>query len=274
MMRSLAIASLILLGTASSARAQAGPRAGGPAPGDFSGTNLAADLSLAGSLARGVADRDLVTTRGLVSLWSGRWGVFVQPYYLYGDVKLAPTAPRVATDDERYLRTAVFHSFSDPLFEFGVAVLDHSLRRRVGRRALVGGGVGATLHNRDGITVVTSFGIMAELAHYDSNTLPDMAVAPAFGRDAARESLRIYGRYRLVGGRLVLVHDVYIMPNVQDAVDLRVLGSGVLEIPISWGFAARIQIDASYEQFIVRGTQHDDVAITFGAAYKTDWKLR
>jgi len=265
---------IALLCAVGSARAQTGPRAGGPAPGDFPGTNLAVDLSLAGSLARGVADRDLVTGRGIVSFWSGRWGVFVQPYYLYGDVKVAPTAPRVETDDERYLRTAVFHSFSDHLFEFGVVVLDHSLRRLIDRRALLGGGLGATLYNRGGITVVTSFGVMAELAQYDAGTLPDMTVVPAFDRDVARESLRVYGRYRLAAGRLALVHDVYIMPNVQDVADLRVLVSGAVEVPIAWGFAARVQIDASYEQFIVSGTQHDDVAITFGAAYKNDWKLR
>jgi hypothetical protein len=64
------------------------------------------------------------------------------------------------------------------------------------------------------------------------------------------------------------------MPNVQDANDLRVLLSSAVEVPVVAGFSARIQIDASYEQYIVPGTKHDDLALTFGASYHGEWKPR
>jgi len=264
---------VVLCALAAPARAQVGPRAGGPAPSDVAGTTAAVDASLTGNLARGLVDRDLISARGSFALWHGPWGLWVQPYYLYGDVKLSDALPRTQTDDERYLRINAFRVLSRPLFAWVAAVFDHSLRRRIGERALVGAGAGATLVDRKHVTFVASLGVLGEDAHFDSNTLPDMTIVPPSTRDVARMSLRLYGRYSLACGRVALIHDLFVMPNVQDLGDARVMLSGVVEVPIVAGFAARAQIDASYEGVIVLGTKHDDVALTFGASYRGDWKL-
>jgi len=263
---------VVLLATAS-AHAQTGPRTGGPAPGDFKGTRAAVDLSLTGNLARGIADRDLVTLRGSLNFWAGKFGVFVQPYYLYGDVKLSQTAPRVKTDDERYMRTLVFHTFADPLFAYGVTAFDHSLRRRIDKRALLGGGLGATIVNRPGLTFLSAVGLLYEHAYFDGFVLPDMTVlAVPKDREVVRTSLRVYGRYK-IAERLNLVHDFYLIPNVRKLDDMRAMFSGVIELPITAGFAGRVAVDATHEGYIVNGTQEDDIAITFGVSYKNDWTL-
>lgn len=261
---------IALVVVARAAHAQIGPRTGGPAPGDFVGTKAAVDLSLTGNMARGISDRDLIIMRGGLNFWSGPWGVFVQPYYLYGDVKLG-AMPRVKTDDERYLRTLVFRTLVDPIFAYGVAALDHSLRRRIDRRALMGGGVGATLVNRPGLTFLTSVGLLYEHAEFGVNKLPDMSIVPARDRNVVRTSLRLYGRYKLP--HVNLIHDIYLIPNIRDLHDLRAMFSGVLEVPITHGFAGRVAVDATHEGVIVPGTQEDDIAITFGVSYKNDWTL-
>ena len=265
---------VVLVGVVSGpAHAQLGPRAGGPAPAEIEGTTTAADASITGNLARGLVDRDLVAARASLALWHGPWGLWVQPYYLYGDVKLADTLPRTQTDDERYLRVNAFRALSRPLFTWIAGVFDHSLRRRIGHRELVGAGMGATLvANRD-VSFVVSLGVLGEDAHFDHNVLPNMTVVPSQVRDVARMSLRLYGRYKLAGERLSIVHDLFVMPDVQDADDLRAMLSAAIEVPIVAGFAARAQVDASYEQFIVTGTKHEDLAVTFGASYRGDWKL-
>jgi hypothetical protein len=260
------VVALVLI--AGRAHAQTGPRTGGPAPGDVQGNKALVDLSLTGNLARGVADRDLIIMRGGLQLWSGAWGVFVQPYYLYGDVKLGPM-PRVKTDDERYLRTLVYRTLVKPLFAYGVVALDHSLRRRVERRALAGGGVGATLVNRPGLTFLTAIGLLYEHGEYDTGKRPDMTVTPAFDRNVVRTSLRLYGRYKLP--HINLIHDIYLIPNVRDLHDMRAMFSGVVEVPVTKGFSGRVAIDATHEGEIVQGTQENDIAITFGVAYKNDW---
>jgi hypothetical protein len=263
---------VVVVCLASSAYAQTGPRTGGPAPGDLQGTRLAVDLALTGNLARGVADRDLINARGGLTFWSGPFGVFVQPYYMYGDVKLG-AMPRVKTDDERYLRTLVYYTFREPLFVYGVAAFDHSLRRKIDKRALAGGGVGVTAVNRPGLTFLAAVGLLYERAYYDGNTLPDMTMVPAQDRSVVRTSLRLYGRYKLADGHINLVHDIYLIPAVRDFDDLRAMFSGVLEVPIIKGFAGRVAVDATHEGFIVRGTQENDIAITFGVSYKNDWLL-
>jgi len=256
---------------AATARAQ-GPRTGGPAPGDFKNTEIAVDAALTGNLARGVSDRDLISFRGLVNFWSGRFGVFVQPYYLYGDVKL-PASSRVQTDDERYLRALAFYTFYDPVYAYAVTALDHSLRRKIGSRGLIGGGAGVTVVNRPGLTFLSSVGLLYERAHYDGNTLPDMTMVEPVDRRLFRTSLRIYGRYKLIDGHLNILHDIYLIPALRDFSDLRAMFSGVVEVPVVAGFAGRVAVDATYEGYIVPGTQHEDIAITFGISYKNDWVL-
>ncbi len=270
--RLIGIVIACVLSTAT-ASAQTGPRTGGPAPGDFKGTHAAIDLGVTGNLARGIADRDLVTLRGGLNFWHDRFGVFVQPYYLYADVKTSPVAPRIQTDDERYLRTLVYYTFAEPLFAYGVTALDASLRRRIDKRVLAGGGLGATVVNRPGLTFLTAVGLLYEHAYFDGFTAPDMTVlARPTDREAVRTSLRLYGRYK-IASRLNLVHDIYLIPNVRSLDDLRAMFSGVIELPITAGFAGRIAIDATHEGFIVRGTQENDIAITFGVSYKNDWNL-
>src|SRR5689334_12329046 len=48
------------------------PRAGGPAPGDSAGeTRIGAEANLAGNIARGFVDRELVAARGILQGWTG-----------------------------------------------------------------------------------------------------------------------------------------------------------------------------------------------------------
>src|SRR5688572_11160315 len=191
------IGALVVLGLCATAHAQTGPRTGGPAPGDFQGTRAAVDLGLTGNLARGVADRNLIILRGGLNFWTGKIGVFVQPYYLFGDVKLGAN-PRVKTDDERYLRTLLYYTVHDPIFVYGVVAADHSLRRKIDRRVLGGGGAGVTAVNRPGLTFLTAVGLLYEYGEYAGNTLPDMTMVPPSDRRVVRTSLRLYGRYRLI----------------------------------------------------------------------------
>jgi hypothetical protein len=251
------------------ASAQTGPRTGGPAPGDVQGTKAIVDLSLTGNLARGISDRDLVIMRGGLQFWSGPWGVFVQPYYLYGDVKLG-AMPRVKTDDERYLRTLVYRTLVKPLFTYGVVALDHSLRRKIDRRALAGGGFGATIVNRPDLTFLTAVGLLYEHGEYAENQVQD-EVFPAFDRNVVRTSLRLYGRYKLP--HVNLIHDIYFIPNVRDLHDMRAMFSGVVDVPVAKGFSGRVAVDATHEGEIVEGTKENDIAITFGVAYKNDWTI-
>ena len=200
-------------------------------------------------------------------MWSGPWGVFVQPYWLYGDIG------GIKTDDERYLRALVFRALTGPIFAYGAAIYDQSLRRRIDRRGLFGGGFGATFINDTHFTVLASAGVLDEVADFAANTLMDGTIVAPETRHVTRGSLRLYGRYKLLGGRVALIHDVYLLPAVRDLHDLRAMVSAVLEIPIIGGFATRVQLDTSYEQFIVAGTQHYDTALTFGFSYRGGWLL-
>jgi len=267
----------ILVGLTVAAHAQTGPRTGGPAPGDFKGTRAAVDLSLTGNLARGVSDRDLVAFRGALTFWTGPIGVFIQPYFLYGDVKLG-AMPRVQTDDERYLRALVYYTFSEPFFVYGVTALDASLRRKIDKRVLAGGGIGLTAVHRPDITFLAALGVfLFERAYYEANPMA-MPPVPETQRNVVRTSLRLYGRYSL-GGHLNFVHDVYLIPAIRDLTndknfsDLRAMASGVLEVPIVKGFAGRVAVDWTYEGYTVPGTEEHDLAITFGVSYKNDWTL-
>lgn len=267
----------VALCLASTAHAQNGPRTGGPAPEDFEGTRAAVDLALTGNLARGISDRDLITLRGTLTLWHGALGVFLQPYYLYADIKLG-AMPRVKTDDERYLRALVYYTFKEPFYVYGVTAYDASLRRKIDARLLAGGGVGLTAVNKPDVTFVTALGLfLFERAYYEGNPMA-MPPVPESRRSVIRTSLRLYGRYK-IAERLNLMHDIYLIPAIYDLTnnkafsDLRAMASGIVEVPIVLGFAGRVAVDWTYEGYTVPGTEPHDLAITFGVSYKNEWTL-
>ncbi len=93
-------------------------------------------------------------------------------------------------------------------------------------------------------------------------------------REVGRWSVRLYGRYKLAGGRLSVTHDVIVIPAFRDpGADYRVLMFGAIEAPIAKGFSVRVQADATREGtgIIVAGTKQDDLAVSFGLAYKAEW---
>jgi hypothetical protein len=283
--RSIVIAVLVLA-PGSHARAQA-PRAGAPTPGESDDSRVAVDLAATGNLSRGLVYRDLVTSRGVLQLWDGPWGVYLQPYWLYS--RIGTAAGKVTADNDIYVRLGGFRNLTPSVFVTAVNVYDHSLRRRVAHRDLFGGGAGVNLVRREGILLVTSVAVLGELTDFERcpACLPggvdgdrlriDGELGPSVGetRRVVRGALRLHGRYRLGGGRLSLVHDLIVMPSFVDPVDdYRVNFSGVLDAPIAKGFSARAQVEATRDAVIVDGTKRDALVLTFGVSYRNEWQRK
>jgi len=267
---------ILFLAVPSLAAAQS-PRAGGPAPGDDPASRITAELGASGNFARGLIDRDLISARGVVSAWDGPWGVYIQPYWLYGRVNTFGPAGKITTDNEVYLRTGVFRTITGPAFVYAVNAYDHSLRRQIDHRDLFGGGGGVNILQDPGVSLLASVGVLGEIAAYQHKLLDDgTATGLAIGntRTVARCSLRVYGRYKVGDGHVALIHDIYIIPAIADPTnDYRMMFYGAIDVPVVAGFSARLQIDATREGLIAVGTKHDDVAMTVGIAFKNDWKL-
>jgi hypothetical protein len=270
--RSLCLA-ILLLALGSSAHAQS-PRAGAPAPGDGGGSRVAVDVGVTGNLSRGLVYRDLVTNRGVLQLWEGPWGFYLQPYWLYS--RIGTAAGRVTADNDIYVRAGVFRNLTRSAFAFAVNVYDHSLRRRVAHRDLFGGGVGMNFVERKPVTFAASIGVLGEVADYDGSPLliEDGAPAePTESRTVLRGAFRIHGKYRLGGGRLAVIHDLIVTPALRDPTyDYRVALSGSIDAPIAKGVSARAQIDATREGVIVEGTKRNALVISFGVSYRGEWR--
>jgi hypothetical protein len=265
--RALAIVVVALLAGPVAAQS---PRAGGPAPGDDPTSRIGVDVGLTGNLARGFVDRDLITGRGVVQAWSGPYGVYLQPYWLYG--RIGTPMGKITTDNEIYLRLGLFRTISEPFFVYAVNAFDHSVRRKIDHRELFGGGAGVNLVAQKGVSLLASVGVLGEHANYAVRMFEDHPELTRSTRNTLRASLRVYGRYRVAGGRFSLTHDVYVIPAIENSNDdYRFMFFGAIDAPIVKGFMARMQVDATREGIIAVGTKHEDIAITFGLAYKNEW---
>ena len=270
-----AIALIIIAGwlAAPSPAAAQSPRAGGPAPGDDPSSRVAAELGVTGNLARGFVNRDLIAARGILQAWSGPWGVYVQPYWLYGRVGTPPGSPvpKITTDNEYYLRSGLFRSLPSSLFAYAVDALDRSLRRKISSRNLAGAGLGFNPVTRKGIALSVSAGVLGEVTHYYDDTTRDGDPTDGF-YTTLRFSGRIYGRYRIGKGKLSLVHDLILVPAFRDPTgDYRLLAYGAIDAPIAKGFSARVQADATREGRIVDGTKRNDLVVSFGVSFRNEW---
>jgi hypothetical protein len=258
------------------ARAQS-PRAGGPAAGDSSGdSRIGAEANLAGNIARGFVDRELIAARGILQGWTGPWGVYIQPYWLYG--RLGTPMAKLTTDNEIYVRTGLFREIQDTrFFLYAVSVWDRSLRRKIDYRDLTGGGFGIHFLRDKDASLLASFGVLGQVTNFRNRTLVNPDGPATFDADkrrwTAHWSARIYGRYHI--GKLAVMHDFIYVPTFEDPRDdYRILIYGAIDAPIAKGFSIRAQADATYEGLIVAGTKHGDLAITFGVNYKNEWTTK
>jgi hypothetical protein len=268
-----AAALVALVGAAAPARAQAG-RAGAPTPGEEPGDRVAIDAGITGNLSRGLVYRDLVSARGVVQLWRGPWGAYLQPYWLYS--RIGTAAGRVTADDDRYLRTGAFRALSPRWFAFAVGVYDRNLRRRVDHRGLVGAGAGVDLVRAPGALLAASAGVLGEWTAFAGDqplidAEPGATAGPA--RATARWAVRAHGRYQLAGGRLALSHDLLVLPSWgAPRRDHRATATAALDAPIAAGLAARVQLDATRDTVIVEGTRRNAALLTFGVSYRGTWR--
>jgi hypothetical protein len=269
-----AAAAAAVLALGSPARAQA-PRAGAPTPGEAPGSRLAVDLGTTGNLSRGLVYRDLITNRGVVQLWDGPWGVYLQPYWLYS--RIGTAMGRVTADNDIYVRLGMFRNLSRSVFVTAVNVYDHSLRRRIAHRDLFGGGAGLNLVQRPEVLIATSAAVLGEVTDFDGERLVigDEVDAITGNRTVVRGAVRLHGRYKLGGGKLSFVHDTIVMPSFQDpANDYRINFSATLDAPIAKGFSARAQAEGTRDGVIVEGTKRDALVITFGVSYRGEWQRK
>jgi hypothetical protein len=273
--RSIAVVVCALL--AREAWAQS-PRAGGPAPGETGGeSRVGVEANIAGNLARGFVDRDLIAARAILQGWTGPWGLYIQPYWLYG--RVGTPMGKITTDNEIYVRTGLFRQIRETrFFAYAVSAFDRSVRRKIDYRELLGAGAGMHVLQGDGVSLLTSVGVLGEVANFKDRTLEDPdgnTFETDKRRTVMRWSVRIYGRYRLGEGKLSVIHDLIVIPAFTDPRDdYRILFFGAIDAPIAKGFSFRAQADATHEGLIVTGTKHGDLAITFGLAYKNDWSNR
>jgi Protein of unknown function, DUF481 len=270
----IAAAAVVVLALGSPARAQA-PRAGAPTPGDASGSRVAVDVGTTGNLSRGLVYRDLITNRGVLQLWDGPWGIYVQPYWLYS--RIGTAMGRVTADNDIYVRLGLFRNLTRSVYVNAVNVYDHSLRRKVAHRDLFGGGVGVTLVQRPAVQISTSAAVLGEVTDFDGERLVvgDEVETITGNRTVVRWAARLHGRYKLGGGKLALVHDLVVMPSFADPVnDYRVNFSATLDAPIAKGFSARAQLEGTRDGVIVEGTKRDAVVITFGVSFRGEWQRK
>lgn len=267
-------AAAVVLALGSPARAQA-PRAGAPTPGDATGSRVVVDVGTTGNLSRGLVYRDLITNRGVLQLWDGPWGIYVQPYWLYS--RIGTAMGRVTADNDIYVRLGLFRNLTRSVYVNAVNVYDHSLRRKVDHRDLFGGGVGVTLVQRPAVQITTSAAVLGEVTDFNGERLVigDEVETITGSRTVIRGAARLHGRYKLGGGKLALVHDLVVMPSFADPVnDYRVNFSATLDAPIAKGFSARAQLEGTRDGVIVEGTKRDAVVITFGVSFRGEWQRK
>jgi hypothetical protein len=154
----------LVLVLASPAHAQA-PRAGAPTAVDGEGSRVAVDLGITGNLSRGLVYRDLITNRGVLQLWDGPWGIYIQPYWLFS--RIGTAAGRVTADNDIYVRLGSFYNVASSVFVTVVNVYDHSLRRRVEHRDLFGAGAGLNLIRHTSVVLATSTALLGEVTDFE-----------------------------------------------------------------------------------------------------------
>jgi hypothetical protein len=200
---------------------------------------------LNGNIKRWYANTRLTTT------FSSNTIMFtVTPSLLYGQ------SGKIITD-RHMLTTASLHIFPRNLFFwYGVATYDFSRRNKIESRWQSGAGIGINTvqEPQHGISVTQA--LVYENTHFNV----------VEGNETVRMSWRLKGFHELFERSVIVNHETYFQPSVEQFTDLRWRTTVSLDFPVTRALSFRTAVDNNHESVVLTGRKKDDIRWTFGVA--------
>lgn len=215
-------------------------------------TRIKYKLTTDGYFAKGNVNRTLFVGRGSLAYIDSILDLSISPVYLYGKQN-----GNLAEDD--YSGTMYLNTFHEKrIFQWIIAIFEHSRLRGIDERHNYGGGFGWNIIKKtQAHSLAITTGLIYEKANF--TTISDF--------ETWRSSTRLKGRHKVFHKHIKFNHETFVQPSILNSFDLRWRTLLSFEAPISHHISARIAYQHTYESIILPNKVRDDYNITFGLSF-------
>lgn len=153
-------------------------------------------------------------------------------------------------------------------YPLALAFVSTNFRREIDIRALFGAGFTYQIFKKNKSYLRASLSSEYEQTRFNKT---DFNISDYDGKDFIntwRGTLWISGKYHLFKGKLILSHESYFQPSLEESNNYRYQGDFAIELPV-WKFLNfKINYLHTYESIVIQGQARDDRFLTFGLTLK------
>lgn len=225
--------------------------------------NVKASLGITGIYQSGNVKTFIFNAKGEVKLWLWEKVHFSTTnsyvYQEFGGVKADEDV--LSLNFVNFNEKAKFHPFVLGFFST-------NYRRRIDYRYLVGGGITYNLLQKKKQTL--KFSISGEYEHTDFNqfNFNNVNYQGAEVINTFRSTLWIKGKYTMFKNKMILSHESYLQPSLEDSDNYRWQANLALELPV-WKFLNfKINYLYTFESIVISNQLQEDKFLTMGFTLK------
>lgn len=225
---------------------------------------LKAKLAVTGFWQAGNVDALIFNTKAEVSVkpWK-KWVFKTTNSYTYQEFG------RVKADEDILSLNFLYFNPHKTFYPQILAIASSNFRREIRLRSLFGAGVTCQVLNEGKNWLKFSVSSEYEQTEFGRDQFNLSQYNGSTSIKTWRGTLWIHGKYYFAEEKIVLSHETYFQPSVQEPDNFRWRADLGLELPISKYFTFKINYIHSYESIVIETQRREDRILTFGLTVKS-----
>ena len=225
---------------------------------------LKADLSFTGFWQTGNVETLILRAKsGITYRPLEKWVVKTQNSYVYQEFGLTKA------DADFLSLNFLYFSPEKRIYPQLLGFISTNFRREINRRSLLGGGFTFQVYKKEKNWLKFSVTSEFEQTNFDETDFNVNAYDGSNEINTLRSTLWVNGKYYLFGNKMIITHESYIQPSLENSDNYRWQADLGLEFPI-WKFMNfKINYLRTFESVVVADQQRGDQFLTFGFTIKS-----
>ena len=225
---------------------------------------IKADLSLTGFWQGGNVETLIFRAKtGVTYKPLKKWVVKTQNSYVYQEFG------KVKADADFLSLNFLYFNSEKRVYPQLLGFLSTNFRREINARSLLGGGVTVQLYKKDKNWLKSSITSEYEQTNFNNTNFNVNAYDGKDEINTWRGTIWVSGKYYLFKDKLILSHESYFQPSLEESDNYRWQADVGLELPI-WKFLNfKINYLHTFESIVVQNQKREDQFLTFGFTLKS-----
>jgi len=225
---------------------------------------LKAKLSLSGFYQGGNVDTFIFRAKSDFSYQAFKKWVFKnQNSYVYQEFG------QTKADTDILSLNFLYFNPNKKVYPLVLGIASSNFRRKIDIRSLLGAGVTYQVLDKNESWLKLSISSEYEQSRFDKTDFNRSSYDGNENINTFRGTLWLNGKYKLFDKKVVLNHEFYVQPSLEEGDNYRWQADMGLEFPV-WDFLSfKVNYRHTFESIVIQGQDQEDSILTFGFTVKT-----